>query len=428
MAPKNIHNKPKSAVLPLFLKPHELPSAEGKVYGLEIKRAMEVVLGPDCKIECVQKCNGYWRLILWSIQDRNTLLQAGLTIRGLVVPLYGTNPNNINGREGVRLYISNVYYSIADEEVKKALRGIGLILGGELKYENYKNETRKTLETKTGRRFIQIAEPTCPLPDYVRIAGLTNGFLTIQRFNKGQNIDKSDKETGKIQGSGSFADIASHSKTSTLAAATASHSKTSTLAAATAYFNPTDISSQSKSNTLAAANTSINPTDKNVVDGEASQLQNKSVSPHVDGSIPPVNTDEDVLIDTNPFSLLSSLGESVVVSPPCSNETPEPVSFPVFDLNRGRVASRKLPVPGSRTRSGTRSPSLSNARSTSLNSMKRKGVDKKFSSPKKQKKESGINSNTKVEVTPIRSTYLRNQNIFKSFDQTGFDWFEYSFS
>ena len=415
MAPKNYnHNKPKSTVLPVFLKPHELPSAEGKVYGLEIKRAIEVVLGPDCKIECVQKCNGYWRLILWSIQDRNTLLQAGLTIRGLIIPLYGSNPNNINGKESVRLYISNVYYSIADEEVKKALRGIGLILGGELKYENYKDENRKTLETKTGRRVIQIAEPTSPLPDYVRIAGLTNGFLTIQRF-KGQNNDNSDRGTGNVQGSGSFSDIAARSKTGTLAAANA-------------YFNPTDIPSQSKTNTLAADNAYINPTDNNVVDGEASQLQNKSVSPHVDGSVPSVNRDEDVLVDTNPFSILGSLGESVVVSPPCSNETPEPVSFPVFDLNRGRVTSRKLPVPGSRTRSGTRSPSLSNARSTSLNSMKRKGVDKKFSSPKKQKKESGIYNNTRVEVATTRSTYLRNQNIFKSFDQTGLDWFEYSFS
>ena len=393
MAPKNYnHNKPKSTVLPVFLKPHELPSAEGKVYGLEIKRAIEVVLGPDCKIECVQKCNGYWRLILWSIQDRNTLLQAGLTIRGIVIPLYGSNPNNINGKESVKLYISNVYYSIADEEVKKALRGIGLVLGGELKYENYKDENRKTLETKTGRRFIQIAEPTSPLPDYVRIAGLTNGFLTIQRF-KGQNNDISDKGTGNVQGSGSFSEIAARSKTRTLAAANA-------------YFNPSD---------------------KTDTDGEASLQQNDSVPPPVVVSVPSVTSGEDALIATNPFFPLDNLGASVVDSSPISNGTPDPITFPVFDLNRGRNASRKLPVPGNRTRSGTRSPSLSNARSTSVNSMKRKGLDKKFSSPKKQKKESG-KSNSRVEVTPTdRSTSLSYQHLFKSFDQTGFDWFEYSF-
>ena len=414
MAPKNhFHNKQKSVVLPIFIKPYELPSEDGRVYGLEIKRAIEVVLGPDRKIECVQKCNGFWRIILWSVQDRNTLLQAGLTIRGLVIPLYGSNPNNINGKESVRLYISNVYYSIADEEVKKALRGIGLVLGGEIKYENYKDENRKTLETKTGRRFVMIAEPTSPLPDYVRIAGLTNGFLTILRF-KDQNNDNSDRETGKLQGSESFSDIVAQSKASGLAAAKA-------------FLGPND--KTRVNGEVSQAKSDINSDSDLNADSELN-AEKAQVAPTVDESVCLVNSEEDTLGLTNPFSSLSGLEESVVVAPPVSKETPENTTFPVFDLNRGRVASRKLPVPGSRHRSGTRSPSLSNARSTSVSSMKRKGKGNKVSTPKKQKKEElGLYTNIIGGFLPtVRSTSMREQNLFKSFDQTGFDWFEYSFS
>lgn len=162
-----------------------LPTGGDPVWGLEIKRAMEDVIGKQTDIECVQKCNGNWRLILWDPKDRALLLTTGISIRGFIVTLLGRNPNHINGKEGVRLILSNIPYSISNEEVVKGLHKIGVTVGSsELKWEQYKDENRKMLGTKTGRRFVLIEPPLTPLPTSFKVAGFANAYLSYKGMKK----------------------------------------------------------------------------------------------------------------------------------------------------------------------------------------------------------------------------------------------------
>ena len=59
-------NLAKSTIPAVFILPDSLPSDEGRVSGLEIKRAVEAVIdteGNGNKVECVQRCNGVFKII-----------------------------------------------------------------------------------------------------------------------------------------------------------------------------------------------------------------------------------------------------------------------------------------------------------------------------------------------------------------------------
>ena len=179
--------KIKTTLLPLFIVAKHLPTDEnGEIYGLELKRAMEDVIGKRSHIECIQKVNGLWRLILWEKRHRDLLLQTGLNIRGFTVTHHNRNPYlGKNGEEQVRLIISNVPYSIASEEIIKSLDSIGVTVNAnDIQWENYRDEERNMLGTKTGRRFIFIDPPTTPLPTKMQVAGKTIAYLNYKGMQK----------------------------------------------------------------------------------------------------------------------------------------------------------------------------------------------------------------------------------------------------
>ena len=186
----------KSSLPPLFLPPNTLPTAPeqgGPVYGLEIVESIEKAL-PGIEIECVQRCNGMWRIILWDRNQRTQLIQTGITIRGYAIGLYGENPLLVDGKESIKLTLRNVHYSIADEEVIKALKKIKLTLTSDVRMAQYRNKDGKLLETKNGERFIYVVPPDDPLPESVRIAGITNGYLIYKGMPSKKDRDTRDSQ------------------------------------------------------------------------------------------------------------------------------------------------------------------------------------------------------------------------------------------
>ena len=128
-----------------------------------------------------------WRLILLlEKRHRDILLQQGLNIRGYTVTLHSRNPYlGKNGEEQVRLIISNVPYSIANEEIIKSLDSIGVTVSvKDIQWENYRDENRDMLGTKTGRRFIFIDPPTSPLPTSMQVAGKSTAYLNYKGMQK----------------------------------------------------------------------------------------------------------------------------------------------------------------------------------------------------------------------------------------------------
>ena len=182
-----LFSQPKTTQLPIFIVAKTLPTdGDGEIYGLEIMRAMEDVIGKKASVECIQKVNGLWRLIVFEKRHRDLLLQTGLNIRGYTITLHSRNPFlNKNGEEQVRLIISNVPYSIANEEIIKSLDSIGVTVSAkDIQWENYRNENRDMLSTKTGRRFIFIDPPTSPLPTSMRVAGKSTAYLNYKGMQK----------------------------------------------------------------------------------------------------------------------------------------------------------------------------------------------------------------------------------------------------
>ena len=181
--------KIKSTQLPIFIVAKHLPTGEdGEIYGLELKRAMEDIIGKRAEIECIQKVNGLWRLIVWEKRHRELLLQNGLNIRGFTVTLHSRNPYlGKNGEEQVRLIISNVPYSIASEEIIKSLDLIGVTVSAkDIQWEQYRDENRNMLKTKTGRRVVWIDPPITPLPTQMKVAGVSTAYLNYKGMPKKQ--------------------------------------------------------------------------------------------------------------------------------------------------------------------------------------------------------------------------------------------------
>ena len=157
----------KSAIPPVFILPSSLPptSDEDKIFGLEIKRAVEKVLGmseyeDSDTVECVQRCNGIYKIFLSEEKDRSRLLINGMSVRGHFITTYGENPLAINGQDAVRLKIKNIDYETPDEDVVNVLKSIGFTLASNIMYECFRNEDGKLLKTKNGFRFVFVLRPT----------------------------------------------------------------------------------------------------------------------------------------------------------------------------------------------------------------------------------------------------------------------------
>ena len=151
------------------------------VYGLEICRALQDVTGEIDAISCVQKCEGLWRITPKHKVARAKILQTGLVIRGHYISVLGKSPHLLNGVETIRLNISNIPYEIPDSDIKDALDQLGVKFGHGIQYEFYKDENKNFTKVKTGRRFVNMAKPSQPLPEMVKIAEKYRAYLNYNR-------------------------------------------------------------------------------------------------------------------------------------------------------------------------------------------------------------------------------------------------------
>ena len=412
MPPKQTNIK--STVLPIFIQASDLPTDDGPIYGLEIKRAMEMVIGKDKKIECVQKCNGLWRLYLWTKQDRNTILQTGLSLRGHSISVSSENPNSYQGKDTVWLYISNVYYSIADEEVSKALRNIGLVVIGKIKWENFRDEKRNLLDTKTGRRYVRISQPTNPLPECVRIADTINGYISYYGQKQAELLLKSDS-------------LSNFDYTKDI-------SKKDALAAARAF--PLSVNGSGgaeETEVISESSHSYGSDEETEVISEPLHASSVVVvQPSVAGdeaSVSVASLEEGSgLVSANTFFVLNSLGDQGESSEsPNKQEGTPTTNIPAPPLSRSRLPYRK--GPGEKLRPH----SSSKTRSLSIGSTKRKGARSDSTSKKQKQNQPSVLSflyTTGCASTDeaFDSNNSKTSTSLKSFDKSGFDWFELKYT
>ena len=62
----NFKKKGKSTVTPVFILPSSLPTTEGKIDGLVIRKAIQAMLGDDIQVACIQKVQALWRIVFWN--------------------------------------------------------------------------------------------------------------------------------------------------------------------------------------------------------------------------------------------------------------------------------------------------------------------------------------------------------------------------
>ena len=140
---KNVKSYNKSNIPAVFIMPQSLPSdfIDGKLNGQEIKRAVETALHLDednTEIECVQRCNGVFKIFFSNHMERRKLLISGVAIRGVHITVYGENPLSIDGQDAVRLRISNIDYLTSDIDVINAIKNQGITIVSDLMYESYR--------------------------------------------------------------------------------------------------------------------------------------------------------------------------------------------------------------------------------------------------------------------------------------------------
>ena len=171
----------KDVIPAVFIVSKGLQNLGDPVYGLEICRALQNVTGETDSISCVQKCEGLWRITPKHKAARLNILQTGIVIRGHYISVLGKSPYLLNGTETIRLNISNIPYEIPDSEIKEALDQLGVKFGHGIQYEFYKDEKKNFTKVKTGRRYVNMAKPSQPLPEMVKIADKFRAYLNYNR-------------------------------------------------------------------------------------------------------------------------------------------------------------------------------------------------------------------------------------------------------
>ena len=141
------------------------------VSGLHICRACEEVAGSG-SVAGAQRLYGLWRIYPATQEARDTLLMKGVTIDKLYIPIVGVNPMVAKGAHDspvTKVIIGNIPLSVANDEIEKALKGIGVKMRSQLLYENYRDEEGKLTLFKSGRRFLYVDEPSKPLPSEFQV-------------------------------------------------------------------------------------------------------------------------------------------------------------------------------------------------------------------------------------------------------------------
>lgn len=72
-------------------------------------------------IRGLQRIGGLWRIYLDTIQDKITLMNTGVPLRGYIIPVLPTNPNRLDGEQTTRIRVKNVPLSVDDGCIKTGI-------------------------------------------------------------------------------------------------------------------------------------------------------------------------------------------------------------------------------------------------------------------------------------------------------------------
>lgn len=129
----------------------------------------------------LQRVRGLWRIYLDNLQDKVTLMEEGVPMRGKVIPVLNTNPQRPDGENTVRVRFKNIPLSADDGIISRVLtlRGIDII-------SIFREKLRiqgKLTNCETGDRLVVVKSTSLqdPLPSF-----MTCGMFTARVFHVGQ--------------------------------------------------------------------------------------------------------------------------------------------------------------------------------------------------------------------------------------------------
>ena len=154
----------------VFIPTRSLPTFDKAIYGIDIVRAVDLTTGNIGAIECVQKVQGVWRVTVKNDLARAALLTRGISLRSHFVTVLGQNPFlSPDGKETLRLSISNIPYATSIEPLLHILDNLGVKLTTGLMPEYFREDNGKLMNVKTGRLFAYMTQPKDPLPRFVKL-------------------------------------------------------------------------------------------------------------------------------------------------------------------------------------------------------------------------------------------------------------------
>ena len=157
---------------PVFFRSRDMPNG---ILDFELLKQAEKVTGYG-RIKVIQKIDGIWRIHASDKEARLKLVTMGLTIRGKAITPYDQHPNTLRDAEGniietTKLTVSNIPWSLSEDDVVHALKEYGVEFTSELKCENLRSPDDHTLVSRcfNGKLYFFIKKPSKNLPTFIYI-------------------------------------------------------------------------------------------------------------------------------------------------------------------------------------------------------------------------------------------------------------------
>ena len=160
---------------PVYIKASHVPKSKTSY---DMCEALEHSMGKG-SILCSQVYGGLWEITLNHARARVKLLARGAVLWGQSVPTYDKNPflhwdEDGNEIPTTKLFIENLPFSVRNDDIEVALKGLGVEMFSPIRMENASDgKGNRHDRWLTGRRFVKIKTPSQPLTDHMMV-GKTN--------------------------------------------------------------------------------------------------------------------------------------------------------------------------------------------------------------------------------------------------------------
>ena len=184
-----------NAVIPLvFMKEtalfgDRLPSKQEWLSHVELFTAISKRIDSS-HITGLQRVRGLWRIYIDNLQDKVSLMEQGVPLRGKIIPVLNTNPQRLDGENSLRIRIKNIPLSADDGVISRVLtfRGIEVIAINRDKLR----VNGKLANCETGDRLVVVKTTSLkdPLPYF-----MVFGMFTARVLHAGQTTGDRTVET-----------------------------------------------------------------------------------------------------------------------------------------------------------------------------------------------------------------------------------------